>query len=82
MHFSDVYRQDKFHSTTVLNVRKGNQVAMIADGQISLGPTVFKTTARKLRKINETTVCGFAGSAADCLALIELLEKEFEKYPN
>ena len=40
-----------FHSTTVLNVRKGSQVAMIADGQISLGPTVFKNTAKKIRKI-------------------------------
>ena len=55
---------------------------MIADGQISLGPTVFKNTAKKLRKINDDTVCGFAGSAADCLALIELLEKEFEQYPG
>ena len=55
---------------------------MIADGQISLGPTVFKNTAKKLRKINDETVCGFAGSAADCLALIELLEKEFEQYPG
>ena len=55
---------------------------MIADGQISLGPTVFKNTAKKLRKINDETVCGFAGSAADCLALMELLEKEFERYPG
>ena len=65
-----------------MNVRKGNQVVMIADGQISLGPTVFKNTAKKLRKINDSTVCGFAGSAADCLALMELLEKEFERYPG
>ena len=70
------------HATTVVNVRKGNQVAMIADGQVSLGNTVFKSTARKLRKLNENVVCGFAGSAADCLTLMELLEKEFEKYPG
>lgn len=63
-------------------MRKGNQVAMIADGQISLGPTVFKNSAKKLRKISDNVVCGFAGSAADCLALMELLEKEFEKYPG
>ena len=80
--FSFTHRPFDFHSTTVLNVRKGNSVAMIADGQISLGPTVFKNTAKKLRLINENTVCGFAGSAADCLALIELLEKEFERYPG
>ena len=80
--FSITHRPYDFHSTTVLNVRKGDSVAMIADGQISLGPTVFKNTAKKLRLINENTVCGFAGSAADCLALIELLEKEFERYPG
>lgn len=55
---------------------------MIADGQISLGPTVFKNTAKKLRRLSDDVVCGFAGSAADCLALMELLEKEFEKYPG
>ena len=76
------YRQHDFHSTTVLNVRKGNQVAMMADGQISLGPTVFKTSAKKVRRISDDVICGFAGSAADCLALMELLEKEFEKYPG
>ena len=70
------------HATTVVNVRKGNQVAMVADGQVSLGNTVFKNTAKKLRKLNDGVVCGFAGSAADCLTLIELLEKEFEKYPG
>jgi len=47
-----------------------------------LGPTVFKNTAKKLRKIQPDVICGFAGSAADCLALMELLEKEFEKYPG
>ena len=47
-----------------------------------MGNKVFKTTAKKLRKINKDVVCGFAGSAADCLALIELLEKEFLRYPD
>ena len=55
---------------------------MMADGQISLGPTVFKNTAKKVRKLSDHAMCGFAGSAADCLALMELLEKEFEKYPG
>ena len=76
------HHRPEFHSTTVLNVRKGDQVAIIADGQISLGNTVFKNTAKKLRKINDKTVCGFAGSAADCLSLVGLLEKEFERYPG
>lgn len=72
----------KMRATTILNVRKDNEVVMIGDGQISLGPTVFKTTARKVRKLTPTVMTGFAGSAADCLALLELLEKEFEKYPD
>ena len=55
---------------------------MIADGQISLGNTVFKNTAKKLRLLAPNVVCGFAGSAADCLKLMELLEKEYTKYPN
>ncbi len=55
---------------------------MIGDGQISLGHTVFKGNAKKIRKIQDNVVCGFAGSAADCLALLELLEKEFEKHPG
>ena len=71
-----------YHGTTILNVRKGNQVAMIGDGQISLGHTVFKQNAKKLRRIQDNVICGFAGSAADCLALLELLEKEFEKHPG
>jgi ATP-dependent HslUV protease, peptidase subunit HslV len=70
------------HSTTVLGVRKDEHVALIADGQISLGNTVFKNTAKKVRKLNDETICGFAGSAADCLALIEHLEKEFQKFPG
>lgn len=73
------------HATTVLNVRKGGQVVMIADGQISLGDTVFKNTARKLRRVESeqgATIMGFAGSAADCLTLMELLEKEIERYPG
>ena len=47
-----------------------------------MGNTVFKNTAKKLRKLNENVVCGFAGSAADCLTLMELLEKEMERYPG
>ena len=66
----------------MLNVRKGDEVVMIADGQISLGSTVFKNTARKLRKVNNEAVVGFAGSAADCITLMDLLEKELEKYPG
>eukprot|EP00347_Sterkiella_histriomuscorum_P010889 403374534 len=75
-------REVDFRSTTILNVRKGDKVCMVGDGQISLGHTVFKNNARKLRRIQDNVICGFAGSAADCLALLELLEKEFEKHPG
>ena len=55
---------------------------MIADGQISLGSTVFKNTAKKVRLLSEDVMVGYAGTAADCLAIIELLEKEIERYPG
>ena len=55
---------------------------MIADGQISLGDTIFKNTAKKVRFLPGNVMCGFAGTAADCLAIIELLEKEIEKHPG
>ena len=74
------------HATTVVAVRKDRQVVMMADGQISLGDTVFKNTARKLRRLGNqeasNAIVGFAGSAADCITLMDLLEKEFEKYPG
>ena len=55
---------------------------MIADGQISLGSTVFKNTAKKVRFLPGNVMCGFAGTLGDCLAIIELLEKELERYPG
>ena len=72
----------KLHSTTVLNVRKRGEVVMVGDGQVSLGPTVFKTNAVKVRRILPDIICGFAGTTADCMALLELIEKEFELYPH
>jgi len=70
-------------STTVLAVRKNNDVIMIGDGQITVGSIKCKTNAVKIRKISEgQVICGFAGTAADCLAMVDLLEKEFEKYKN
>ena len=82
--FSAPGTDNELHATTVLNVRKGKKVVMIADGQISLGSTVFKNNTRKLRRMNnkDGAVVGFAGSAADAMTLIDLLDKEFEKYPG
>jgi ATP-dependent HslUV protease subunit HslV len=70
-----------FHATTILCVRKNGKVAMGGDGQVSLGQTVMKHTARKVRKIfNDQIITGFAGSAADAFTLFELFEKKVIAY--
>lgn len=69
-------------STTILAVRRHKQAVIIGDGQVSLGPTVFKADAKKIRKLTEGVLCGFAGSAADGLTLAERLESQIEKFPN
>jgi ATP-dependent protease HslVU (ClpYQ) peptidase subunit len=55
---------------------------MVGDGQVSLGPTVVKGNAKKVRKIGENILAGFAGSTADALTLLERLEKKLEEYPG
>jgi ATP-dependent HslUV protease subunit HslV len=69
-------------STTILAVRRQNQAVIIGDGQVSLGPTIFKNNAKKIRKLADGVLCGFAGSAADALTLVERLENQIEKLPN
>lgn len=65
----------KSRSTTILSVRKGGKVVMAGDGQVSLGQTIMKQTARKVRRMNEgRAMVGFAGSAADGLSLFERLD--------
>lgn len=71
---------DRMRATTILLVRKNGQTFMIGDGQVSQGSSIVKGNARKVRVIREGIVCGFAGSAADAIALMELLEKEIEKF--
>ncbi|HNF96274.1 MAG TPA: ATP-dependent protease subunit HslV, partial [Pseudomonadota bacterium] len=72
---------EKIHATTVLCVRKGPQVAMASDGQVTLGNTVVKATAKKVRKMAEGRVLGgFAGSAADGIALFERLEAKLKEH--
>ncbi len=68
--------------TTVLSVRKDGKVGLIGDGRVCLGSTIFKNNVVKIRRITPNVLCGFAGSTADCLALLELLEKEFERFPK
>ena len=71
----------EFHGTTILCVRKNNKVVMIGDGQVSLGPTVMKSNARKVRKTyNDNVICGFAGSTADAFTLFDKFSARLEEY--
>ncbi|MDE1154615.1 MAG: ATP-dependent protease subunit HslV [Acidobacteriaceae bacterium] len=71
----------RIRSTTVLCVRRGNSVVMAADGQVSLGATVMKQSARKLRRLyNEKILAGFAGSTADAFSLFTRFEAKLEQY--
>ena len=73
-----------WHGTTILCVRRGPQVAMAGDGQVSLGNTVIKGNARKVRRIGAsgTVIAGFAGATADAFTLLERLEAKLERFPN
>src|SRR3954463_1201795 len=71
-------------STTILSVRKGDQVALGGDGQVTLGNVVAKADATKIRRIGAggKVLVGFAGSAADAFALLERLEKKLGEFPD
>jgi ATP-dependent HslUV protease subunit HslV len=72
-----------FHATTVLAVRKQGRVAMGADGQVTMGDTVVKSAARKVRKLKDGHfLAGFAGAVADAFTLFETLEAKLEQYPS
>ncbi|MFT9258327.1 MAG: ATP-dependent protease subunit HslV [Acetobacter sp.] len=73
-----------WHGTTILCVRRGAQVAMAGDGQVTLGATVIKGNARKVRRIGPSgsILAGFAGATADAFTLLERLEAKLERYPN
>ena len=70
-----------WHGTTIVLIRKGNQAVVAGDGQVSLGNTVLKSKAKKVRRIEKRNViAGFAGSTADALTLFERLEAKLEKH--
>ena len=73
-----------WHGTTILCVRRGDTVAMAGDGQVSLGQTVIKGNARKVRRIGAggQVLAGFAGATADAFTLLERLEAKLERFPN
>lgn len=72
------------HGTTIVTVRKGGRVVIAGDGQVSLGQTVMKGNARKVRRIGKggNVIAGFAGATADAFTLLERLEAKLEQYPD
>lgn len=71
------------HGTTILAVRRGAQVAIGGDGQVSLGQTIVKGDARKVRRLAEgRVIAGFAGATADAFTLLERLESKLERHPE
>ena len=77
-----------WHGTTILSVRKGGTVVVAGDGQVSLGQTVIKSNARKVRRLGKggqekgNVIAGFAGATADAFTLFERLEAKLETFPN
>jgi ATP-dependent HslUV protease, peptidase subunit HslV len=72
-----------WHATTILSVRKDGKVVVIGDGQVSLGHTVIKSTAKKVRRLADgKIIAGFAGATADAFTLFERLEAKLEKHPG
>jgi ATP-dependent HslUV protease subunit HslV len=72
---------EQFHGTTIVSVRRDGKVAIGGDGQVSMGNTVMKGNARKVRRLyRDSVIAGFAGGTADAFTLFELYEAQLEKY--
>ncbi|MDR3500630.1 MAG: ATP-dependent protease subunit HslV [Parvibaculum sp.] len=72
----------QWHGTTILTVRKGGKVVVAGDGQVSMGDTIMKGNARKVRPLGQgNVIAGFAGATADAMTLFERLEAKLEQYP-
>ena len=72
---------EQFHGTTILSVRRNNKVVVGGDGQVSMGNTIVKNNARKIRRIyHDKVIAGFAGATADAFTLFELFEAKLEKH--
>ena len=72
-----------WHGTTILAVRTANKVAMLSDGQVSMGQTIMKGNARKVRRLaGDKILAGFAGATADAFTLFERLEQKLERFPG
>jgi len=72
-----------WHGTTIVSIRKNNGVVIAGDGQVSLGDTVIKGSAKKVRRLSDgSVIAGFAGATADAFTLFERLEGKLEQYPG
>ncbi len=72
-----------WYGTTIISVRKGGKVVVAGDGQVSVGPTIMKASAKKVRRLGDgSIVAGFAGATADAFTLFERLETKLEMHPN
>lgn len=77
------HAMESWHGTTILSVRKNGKSVIAADGQVSLGPTIIKASAKKLRVLAQGKILsGFAGATADAFTLFERLEEKLEKHPG
>ena len=82
---SEANKYPGWHGTTIVGVRKNGEVVVAGDGQVSLGQTVIKGSAKKVRRLSpggQDVVCGFAGSTADAFTLLERLESKLEATPG
>ena len=79
---TDSHGMPRWHGTTIIGVKKGGKTVIAGDGQVSMGNTVMKPNARKVRRIgkDDKVVAGFAGATADAFTLFERLEKKLEQY--
>ncbi len=78
----NIKNQDTWYGTTIITVRKGGKVVIAGDGQVTLGNTVIKATAKKVRRLGSKgdIIAGFAGATADAFTLFERLEGKLEKH--
>ena len=82
---SEANKYPGWHGTTIVGVRKNGEVVVAGDGEVSLGQTVIKGSAKKVRRLSpggQDVVCGFAGSTADAFTLLERLESKLEATPG
>lgn len=71
------------HGTTIITVRKGGKVVIAGDGQVTMGQTIMKGNARKVRRLGKgNVIAGFAGATADAFTLLERLEAKLDQYPD